>query len=174
MNSHIKHILFLLIVSFVSCVVYVTPYFIDSPIRNTFDLLTICVFWCAIFVGNTLLLAMISSYKITFAILFPCYTIMGGILSYFKIAFNATLTPMLIDASLNNDWGTSIELISQRLYLYRHYHCPHNLYHRIPIQNQCRTTAPLVLWIPCMPLCFLQQLVSYPKRSFATLPIYCL
>lgn len=112
MNSHIKHILFLLIVSFVSCVVYVTPYFIDSPIRNTFDLLTICVFWCAIFVGNTLLLAMISSYKISFAILFPCYTIMGGILSYFKIAFNATLTPMLIDASLNNDWGTSIELIS--------------------------------------------------------------
>lgn len=118
MNNTTRYIIFNAIVSFTSCVLFVLPYFINTPICNTLDLIKIISYFGVVSLANLFIIIIISSYKYIFSILFPLYTLLGTILTYTYLAYNATLTPMLIDASLHNDWNTSIELITWKAILY--------------------------------------------------------
>lgn len=112
MNTSLKQTIFVTTVSLVTGLLFVTPYFTDTPINNFTDILTVTAYWGVVFIANTLIIGAISSYRLLFAVCFPIYSLLGAALAYARIAYKATLTPMLIDASLHNDWNTSMELIT--------------------------------------------------------------
>lgn len=114
----LQHLIFVVIVSLVTALVYVTPCFIDNPINNAITLLTIVTYWLVVFVANTFIIGFMSSHKYVYAVLFPIYVLIGSIQAYFRLYSGATITPMIIDVAFHNDFQTSMELITIQMCLF--------------------------------------------------------
>ena len=105
-------VIFLIIISVATSLLYVTAYFIDTNLSTTNEIIHYIIYWALASIANTLLLIAISANKYVFYVLFPLYNLVGTILSYAKIMYGAILTPMLIDASLHNDIQTTSDFFT--------------------------------------------------------------
>lgn len=105
-------VIFLIIISVTTSLLYVTAYFIDTNLSTTNEIIHYIIYWALASIANALLLTAISANKYVFYVLFPLYNLAGTILSYAKIMYGATLTPMLIDASLHNDIQTTSDFFT--------------------------------------------------------------
>lgn len=94
---------------------FVLSEFIDSPSRGFNGFLIIVGHWGLICMATFFLLYVAAINKYFFSIFFPLFSLLGSILAFYRYAYKATLTPMLIDASLNNDLRTSLDVISAPL-----------------------------------------------------------
>lgn len=99
-------------------VFFILPDFIDNPISGFKGFLIITFHWGLICVGSFYLIYLIAINKYLFGFIFPLFSILGAILGFFRYAFKATLTPMILDATFNNDYGTTRDLISTNLFLF--------------------------------------------------------
>ena len=50
-----------------------------------------------------------------FAVVFPIVAFLGILVGFYSFFYKAILTPMIVDATLNNDLGTSLDVISPLL-----------------------------------------------------------
>lgn len=99
-------------------VFFILPEFIDNPSSGFMGILLIGFHWGLVISATFFLLYALAVNKYVFAISFPIFSVIGSILAFFRVAYKATLTPMLIDASLHNDIGTTKDLISIQLILF--------------------------------------------------------
>lgn len=111
-KSQLLFIVFVTVVSLVFSGLFITPYFLDTPVEGGSDLMKVIVYWAVCFVANTLLLGAFAAYSKVFNYFIYVYSLVGSVLAYARYAYKATLTPMLIDAALHNDWSTTFELLS--------------------------------------------------------------
>lgn len=113
-----RYFIFVIIVSLITTLLYVTPCFIDNPIDSAITLLTIVAYLLVVFVANTFIIGFMSSHKYVYAVLFPIYVLIGSIQAYFRFFSGATITPMIIDVAFHNDFQTTMELITIPLCLF--------------------------------------------------------
>ncbi len=116
-NNNFILFVFLFFCTLWSGVFYVSPDFADNPITNCSTAFSVFVYWCCICIGIFLLLYLIVLNKYVFAGLFPVFCVLGTIVGYYRYAYKASLTPMLVDAVFHNDFQTSAELITLTLVL---------------------------------------------------------
>jgi glucan phosphoethanolaminetransferase (alkaline phosphatase superfamily) len=111
-------LIFIVICSIWTGLLFILPDFLDNPMEG-FKGLVITVFhWGLLTATSALLIYLIAINRYVFLVLFPLYSLIGSVLGFFRFAYKATLTPMLVDATLNNDLRTSADLISLELILF--------------------------------------------------------
>lgn len=92
-----------------------TTDFIKTPALNWTDFAVLCAQSLVIFIAIWLFIYLLAINKYVFAIFYPVLTVAIFILAYYRYTLNAVLTPMIIDAGLDNDAQTSMDLITPGL-----------------------------------------------------------
>lgn len=98
--------------------VFTAADFYTNPFKNFFDLLIIILQWFTISVATFGLLYLLSINRFVFLISFPPLTALCAVLAYFRYTANVSFTPMILDAALDNDLRTSLELVSSELLIF--------------------------------------------------------
>lgn len=118
MKAHAKFIIFLFICTLWVGIFFILPDFIDNPISGFKGFLITTFHWGLICFATFFLICLIAVNKYIFSFLFPLLSLTGAVLGFYRYAFKATLTPMIVDAALNNDYGTTMDLISVELVIF--------------------------------------------------------
>ena len=113
--KNFKFYIFTLISSLFIGLCFTSSDFIAIPYANIKDILIITLQWSVLLFELYCLIFVLGVNKYVFAILFPLLTVTCTVLTYFRHTMGATLTPMIVDATLNNDMQTSMELVSPLL-----------------------------------------------------------
>lgn len=92
--------------------------FITLPAANVNDLFVLGAQWAIVVVALFFLVLLLSVSKWIFAATFPLGVFLSALLAYFRYTAHATLTPMILDAALENDYRTSAELCTPGLLLF--------------------------------------------------------
>lgn len=112
----LKYLLFVLVATLL-VLPFVIADFSTYPISGIKDVAYVgiqcmlIIFLCFSFIG------LIGINKYIFTVIYPVFIFLCSILGYFAWTLNTTLTVMILDATLHNDWGTSSDLISGPLIL---------------------------------------------------------
>lgn len=117
-KNFIRYIIFLLACTSWVGVFFILSDFIDYPKNDIISTLIIFAQWAFICFCAGSLIYLLSVNKYIFAVLFPALSIIGSILTYYKLGYKATLTPMIIDATLHNDLRTSLDVVSPFLIIF--------------------------------------------------------
>ena len=108
----IRFLLFTCIVTLFLGVCFTSADFFAIPVAGVKDFLVVAAQWAMVMVALFLLCVGLASFRGLFAIGLPLLTLASATLAWFRWTLNATLTPMILDAALENDWRTSGDLIS--------------------------------------------------------------
>lgn len=111
-NTNIRFYLFVLIVTLLYAVCFTSTDFVTIPVSGISDIFILLSQWLVVTAALFFLLLVLAVNRYVFAVGFPLLTITGSLLAYFRFTMNAALTPMLLDAALENDFRTSAELFS--------------------------------------------------------------
>lgn len=89
--------------------------FVTMPVQSAKDGLIVGLQWGVLSAALFFLMLFLASWKWLFAVVFPLLTLASAALAYFRYSMNAVLTPMILDAALDNDGRTSADLVSPSL-----------------------------------------------------------
>ncbi len=99
-------------------VCFVLPDFLDNPIDGLYALIQIIGFITVVAKAVFITLYIAAANKYKFSLFLRLLVILGSIIGYYRYAFGAVLSPILIDATINNDIRTSLEVITIPLILF--------------------------------------------------------
>ena len=99
-------------------VFFILPDFLDNPFQGFKGFLITFLYWGIVSFASGFLIYLMAVNKYVFAVFFPVFSILGAIIGFYRYAFKASLTPMLIDAIFNTSYGTVSTLISPQLIIY--------------------------------------------------------
>ena len=111
-NNTSSYFLFLFILTLTGGILFIYPDFISYPTIGFKGLLYKLFHWGLNCLPLFFLLYFLSINKYVFAFTFPILTAIGATIGFYSYFYKATLTPMIVDATLNNDIGTSLDVIS--------------------------------------------------------------
>ncbi len=94
---------------------FVLPDFFDNPADGWKGVLTITFYVSALAVGQFAIAAFLSVSRYVAAVSLPLYAVLGAVLAYYRVAFHATVNPVLVDATLHTNPGTVAGVISWQL-----------------------------------------------------------
>ncbi len=110
-----KYIVWVICTTLWVIICFIAPDFVDSPKDNALSILTIGAYLCALGVASLWIAYLLGLNKYVAYIGIPIWGIGGAVVSYYRVAFHATITPMIIDATLHTNGGTIAGVISWQL-----------------------------------------------------------
>ena len=113
-----KFYFFLILATLWSAIFFISPEFLDNPSEGINGFLIVSLHWLLVSVATFFVVYALAVNRYIFAISFPLFSLLGSILAFYRYAYKATLTPMLVDAALHNDIGTTLDLISPEMIIY--------------------------------------------------------
>ncbi|MBP5477112.1 MAG: lipid A phosphoethanolamine transferase [Paludibacteraceae bacterium] len=94
---------------------FVLPDFFDNPADGWKGVLAIAFYVTALAVGQFAIAAVLSLNRYVAAVCLPLYGMLGAVVSYYRVAFHATVNPVLVDATLHTNMGTVSGVVSWQL-----------------------------------------------------------
>lgn len=116
-NTAIRFYIFTLVATLFIGVCFTSADFLTIPVDGFKDLMVVVAQWAVVVGTLYIAVTVIAVNRYIFVILFPIITFLSSMLAWFRFTINATLTPMIFDAALQNDLRTSADLISTGLLL---------------------------------------------------------
>lgn len=114
-NNLLRYYIFLAVVTLAGGFFFILPDFIIYPTSGLKGIIYTILHWALTCLPLFLLLYLISINKYVFAVVFPIVAFLGILVGFYSFFYKAILTPMIVDATLNNDLGTSLDVISPLL-----------------------------------------------------------
>ena len=114
-NEFWKYLLWAVVATVWSTLCFILPDFMDNPIH---DLRTVCMIGVYLLViggASFWVLYLMGLNRYVAWVCLPVFAIVGAVISYYRVAFHATVTPMIIDATLHTNGGTIAGVISWQL-----------------------------------------------------------
>lgn len=111
-NAQIRFYIFSLVVTLFLGICFTSADFLTIPVTTVKDFLIIGAQWMIVAIALYFVSLLLAANKYVFAIVFPTLTFISALLAWFRLTMNATLTPMILDAALENDFRTSGDMIS--------------------------------------------------------------
>ena len=115
MKEPLKYLLLTAIATLWVAICFILPDFMDNPVQGLRGTVTIGIYIAALAVISFLILYISGLNKYFMAVFYPLYGIAGAGVSYFRTAYHATITPMIIDATLHTNTGTVAGVVSWHL-----------------------------------------------------------
>lgn len=117
-NVPVHFYIFSLVATLFLGICFTSADFLTIPVGTVKDIFIIVFQWSVVTMILFFLTILLSANKYIFAITFPLLTLISSLLAWFRFTINATLTPMLLDAALENDMRTSGDLCSPALLVF--------------------------------------------------------
>lgn len=111
----LKYLLWTLAVTAWCTLCFILPDFLDNPITGISSVLTIGAYTVALGLASFWVLYLLGLNRQVCMITLPVFFIGGAVVSYYRVAFHTTITPMIIDATLHTNGGTVAGVISWQL-----------------------------------------------------------
>lgn len=111
-KSFFSLFLFVLACTLWAGIFFILPYFLDNPFNGWQGWFITLFHWGLECFATFFLIYFFAVNKYVFAVFFPLFSLLGSVLSFYRYAYKAVLTPMLIDASLHNDLRTTLDVVS--------------------------------------------------------------
>lgn len=118
LTTYIKYFTFVLVVTIVSTIFFIIPDFLDNPISDVREMLTMASYVLAIGLMQFLILNLLCINKFVYTIFMPIYVLLGAIISYYRFAYSATITPMIVEVTLHTNAGEIFSVISWSMVLW--------------------------------------------------------
>lgn len=114
-RDYLHYLLWLICCTLWATVCFILPDFADNPIQDLRTVLTIGAYAVALGGATFWVLYLIGINRYVCGVLLPVFALGGAAVSYFRVAFHATITPMIIDATLHTNGGTIAGVVSWQL-----------------------------------------------------------
>ena len=118
LNIHKRYYLFVCLSTLFIALMFTSTDFLTIPVNSFKDVCILFMQWIVVTLSLFFVMLILSVNRYIFLFLMPLLTLVSAVLAYFRYTINATLTPMLLDAALDNDLGTSAQLVSGGLILF--------------------------------------------------------
>ena len=115
MKETVRYGIFVFCITLWATLSFILPDFLDNPVHDLQTALTIGAYLAALGFGSYLILSLILLNRHIATVILPLYALFGAGLSYFRVAYHATFTPMVLDATLHTNAGTVAGVISWQL-----------------------------------------------------------
>lgn len=115
MKLTLKYITWSLCVTAWVTIGFILPDFLDNPLQDFHTVISILAYLLALGGASFWLVYLVGLNRNAACIGLPLIGICGAGVSYFRVAFHATITPMIIDATLHTNTGTIAGVISWQL-----------------------------------------------------------
>jgi len=109
------YLLWALCVTLWATVCFILPDFLDNPVDGVRAVLTIAVYLTALGGATFWFVYLAGLNRYAARVVLPLFGIGGAVVSYYRVAFHATITPMIIDATLHTNAGTVAGVVSWQL-----------------------------------------------------------
>ena len=96
----------------------ILPDFLDNPIVGIQGVITLIAYVIAISIISFLLLYIVSLNKYVAAIFVPIYGMVGAAVSYYRIMYRVTITPLILDCILHTNFEEAIGVITWSMILW--------------------------------------------------------
>ncbi len=118
MKRFIQYLLWVLVTTLWATICFIVPDFLDSP-TNTFYSVIIQIGYIGALGGGIFwILYLIGLNKYIASVFLPIFAIGGAGVAYFRVAQCATVTPMIVEATLHTNAGTIAGVVSWQLIAY--------------------------------------------------------
>ncbi len=141
---------FLVFVCLFFGLVLISTEFIHSPVSGFKDGFVLVLQWFTVCTASFFVLIILSVNRYVFAVLFPLLVLVCAVLAYFRFTSNSVFTSLILDAALNNDARTSLELVSLPLLLFvfvcllfSYYLCKYR-FRKVQLNNRTRFVYLLI------------------------------
>ena len=114
-REYIKYLVWVVCVTIWMTLCFIAPDFIDNPHDSVRSVLTIGAYLCALGTASLWIIYIAGLNKYIAFISIPLLGTGGAVVSYYRVAFHATITPMIIDATLHTNGGTIAGVVSWQL-----------------------------------------------------------
>ena len=114
-RAYIKYIVWVISVTIWVTICFIVPDFADSPHDSLRSVMTIGAYLCALGIASLWIIYVAGIIPFIADICIPLIGIGGAVVSYYRVAFHATITPMIIDATLHTNGGTIAGVVSWQL-----------------------------------------------------------
>lgn len=114
----VKYLIWSIVATLWATICFVVPDFIDNPIDDIRTTITIGAYILALGIASFWIIYLIGINKYVTWLLLPIFALGGATVSYYRVAFHATITPMIIDATLHTNGGTIAGVISWPLIIW--------------------------------------------------------
>lgn len=118
MRELLRYIGWSIVATLWATVCFIVPYFWNYPIVDFRSVLTVVFYIGVLAVASFFVLDLAGLNRYVAAVFYPFFGVLGAVVSYFRLAFHATITPMVIDATLHTNGGTVAGVTSWQLVLW--------------------------------------------------------
>ena len=118
LKKNLKYFGFVLIATLFIGICFTLADFIKLPFREFKDFIEIFLHWVILLIAVGAVVYLISINKYVFSVAYPVICILSSVLAYFRYTAGTTLTTMILDAALNNDMQTTMDMITPGLILF--------------------------------------------------------
>ncbi len=113
-----QYIPFILLVTLWSTVCFALPDFLDNPIHGWKGWAAIAAYCIALGVAAVWPLIIGTLNRYVAAVFLPIYGALGAVVSYYRLAYRATITPIILDATFHTNPGTVAGVVDKSLILW--------------------------------------------------------
>lgn len=103
MREFFKYFIYVSIATLWVALFVVLPDFLDNPIEGFWGIITIATYVLAVSVISFLIVYLLSINKYAAAVFLPLYYMFGAAVSYYRVKFRVTITPLILDCILNTN-----------------------------------------------------------------------
>lgn len=109
---------YVLLVTLWSTLCFALPDFLDNPVHGWQGRLAIAIYCMALGGAALLPLIIATINRHVAAIFLPLYGALGAVVSYYRVAYHATITPIILDATFHTNAGTVAGVVDISLILW--------------------------------------------------------
>ena len=117
-KSEWKYLLWVLCATLWIALTAVLPDFVDNPITGIRGIITITIYVLAISVMSFLVFYLVGLNKYVAAVCVPLYGIIGSAVSYYRVMYRVTITPLMVDCILHTNAEEALGVITWQLVLW--------------------------------------------------------
>ncbi len=118
MKQFAQYLLWVLITTLWATICFIVPDFLDNPTNTFYSVIIQIGYISALGIGLFWILYLAGLNKYVAAIFLPIFGIGGAGVAYFRVAQCATVTPMIVEATLHTNAGTVAGVVSWQLVVY--------------------------------------------------------
>lgn len=113
-----RYLLYVSITTLWIAVIAIVPDFLDNPITNIQGVVTILTYVIAISIVSFLWLYIIALNKYVAMILVPLYGVIGAAVSYYRVMYRVTITPLILDCILHTNIEEVVGVVTWSMVLW--------------------------------------------------------
>lgn len=118
MSKKQSYILFLIVSTLWATISFILPDFLDNPINGTKPIFMLLAYLFVLGIATFFIILLGTIQKHIATIFLPLFATLGSVVAYYRVAYHATITPIIIEVTLQTNAGEVASVLSWKIIVY--------------------------------------------------------